>query len=274
MKFLGSIEQYLHLQKIDSSTCHILEEKIPGSLTILWFKSNNNIIDVDNKQCEFNTNEIIFLTEFHKIKPKHINQIRFLRFNRPFYCILDHDSDVSCKGMLFFGASQLPLIQIPKKEISKFETLWQMFCIEMQSNDSLQIEMLQMMLKRYLILCARIYKIQEKYPDTKTESDLIREFNFLVEQYFKTKHTVKEYAELLSKSPKTLSNLFLKIGFKSPLQYIHDRKVLESKKLLRYSSLHIKEVGFEIGFEDLQSFSRFFKKHTGMSPSQFKHSIN
>ncbi|KAA1245201.1 helix-turn-helix transcriptional regulator [Aquimarina sp. RZ0] len=273
MKFLGSIKEYLQLEVIDHTRCSVLKESIESSLTVLWFTEDTNELIIDGKQCFFKRDNIVFLTEFHRVVAKNIGQIRFLRFNRPFYCILDHDTEVGCKGILFFGASQLPIIKIPKEEIDKFETLWKMFSIEMESDDSLQIEMLQMMLKRYLILCARVYKSQENYPDKKADSDIVREFNFLVEQHFKQKHTVTQYAELLYKSPKTLSNIFSKIGFKTPLQYIQDRVMLEAKRLLRYTTLHIKEIAFEIGFDDIQTFSRFFKKHEGVSPSEFKQNI-
>ena len=149
-----------------------------------------------------------------------------------------------------------------------------MFTIEMQSKDNLQMEMLRMMLKRYLILCTRIYKEQEQFPVDSQQSDLIREFNFLVEGHFRTKHTVAEYADLLNKSPKTLSNIFSKSGFKTPLQYIHERKMLEARRLLQHSERSIKEITFEVGFEDLQTFSRFFKKHEGVSPSEFRADVH
>ena len=154
----------------------------------------------------------------------------------------------------YSGASQLPIIQIPVEATEQFETLWNMFTIEMESDDNLQIDMLQMMLKRYLILCTRLFKEQEQYPKENKESDIVREFNFLVEKYFKTKHTVAEYAALLFKSPKTLSNVFSKIGSKTPLQYIQDRKLLEAKRKLRYSDMQIQEIAYDIGYEDIQAF--------------------
>ncbi|WP_010522644.1 helix-turn-helix transcriptional regulator [Aquimarina agarivorans] len=270
MKFLGNMQEYLQLETINSDTCYVLKEKVESSLTVLWFIEDTNELIVDGKQHIFNKNQIVFLTEFHRVSAVKIDKIRLLRFNRPFYCVLDHDTEVGCKGILFFGASQLPIINIPPSELEKFEILWNMFSIEMKSDDSLQIEMLQMMLKRYLILCARVYKTQANYSDVIENSDIVREFNFLVEKHFRSKHTVKEYAELLFKSPKTLSNLFLKMGSKTPLQYIQERKMLEAKRLLCYSALHIKEIAFEIGFDDIQSFSRFFKKYEGVSPSEFK----
>lgn len=270
MKFLGNIREYLQLETLTSSNCHIISDRIESSLMVLWFESGPNEFHIDGKAYSFQKNDIVFLTEFHSITPKNIETIRFLRFNRPFYCILDHDSEVGCKGMLFFGASQLPVITLPLEEVEKFDILWKMFTIEMKSDDNLQIEMLRMMLKRYLILCARLYKVQENYPKEKSASDIVRDFNFFVEQYFRTKHTIADYAELLHKSPKTLSNIFSKIGSKTPLQYIHDRKMLEARRLLRYSDLQIQEIGYKIGYDDIQAFSRFFKKHEGVSPSEFK----
>jgi AraC-like DNA-binding protein len=92
----------------------------------------------------------------------------------------------------------------------------------------------------------------------------------MIEQHFKTKHTVSEYAELLFKSPKTLSKIFSKSGSKTPLNYIHDRKMLEARRLLHYSDKSVKEIAYEIGYQDIQTFSRFFKKQEGISPTEFK----
>jgi AraC-like DNA-binding protein len=172
---------------------------------------------------------------------------------------------------LFFGASQFPKITIPNEELEKFEILWKMFAIEMESKDDLQNDMLLMMLKRLLILCTRIYKEQTELTTfDKSQLDIVREYNYLVESNFKTKHQVADYAEMLNKSPKTLSNLFKKYNEKSPLQIIQDRTILEARRLLRYSDKSIKEIAYEIGYEDIQSFSRFFKKIEGVSPSDFK----
>ena len=270
MKFIGHTQEYLFLETIDGHSCDILKEQVESSLSILWFQSDTNILIIDGKEEVFYKNQIIFLTEFHQIVPKKIGKIRFLRFNRPFYCILDHDSEIGCKGILFFGASQLPVISLDLLDLEKFDTLWKMFTIEMKSNDNLQIDMLQMMLKRYLILCARRYKSQENYPQERNETDLVREYNFLVEQHFRNKHSVADYAELLHKSPKTISNIFSKMDSKSPLKYIHERISLEARRLLYYTDHPIKEIAYQLGFEDIQAFSRFFKKQEGISPSEFK----
>jgi AraC-like DNA-binding protein len=131
--------------------------------------------------------------------------------------------------------------------------------------------MLQSILKRLLVQCTRAYKKQIGYEEIAVEvNDIVREYHFLVEKHFKQKHQVADYAQLLSKSPKTLSNIFKKLGNKSPQQFIKDRKMLEARRLLAYSSLTVSEVGVELGFSDVQSFSRFFKREQGVSPNMFK----
>lgn len=270
MKVKGKTEEFIELMELDAASCTIFNQVEPSSLLILWFQTDENDFIIDGKEYSFAKNQIVFFTEFHKVKVIRKGLSKYLRFNRPFFCVIDHDIEVSCKGLLFFGASQLPIITIPEEEIEHFQILWKMFTIEMHSKDNLQISMLQMMLKRYLILSTRLFKEQHQFSNIKKENDIIREFNFLVEQHFNTKHTVAEYAALLFKSPKTISNTFSKIGVKTPLSYIHDRKMLEAKRLLRYSEIQIQEIAFKVGYDDIQSFSRFFKKQTDISPSKYR----
>lgn len=273
MRFTGQTDEFLELRTLEQKDCYIFKNPEPGSLTVLWFLEDNNTFIVDGKTYNFHKNQIVFFTEFHQIEVVEKHKTNFLRFNRSFYCIVDHDDEISCKGLLFFGASQLPIITIPDGEVDHFLTLWKMFAIEMDLVDNLQIGMLQMMLKRYLIICTRLYKTQALSNPPEKDNNLIREFNFLVEQHFKTKHTVAEYAELLNKSPKTISNIFSKIHSKSPLQYIKERRLLEARRLLTYTDMQIQEVAYEIGYEDIQAFSRFFKKQQGVSPSEFKKTL-
>ncbi len=270
MLYTGQINEFIRLDEVSSLNCHLLKEKISEGLSVIW-TVDELIIKLDGVERHFKANDILFLTEFHTIEVLKIESVKLVRFNRAFYCISDHDNEVGCKGILFFGASHLPKISIPDTELEKFETLWKMFSIEMESSDDLKNEMLQMMLKRLLILCTRIYKEETELTSfDKNQLDIVREYNYLVENHFKTKHQVVDYANLLNKSPKTLSNLFKKYGNKSPLQIIQDRKVLEARRLLYYTDKSVKEIAYEIGFEDIQTFSRFFKKIEGVSPSNYK----
>lgn len=271
MEYKGKNGEYFEIINITKENSNLLKQTKKSTLSLIWFESDDNQLMIDSISHTFNQQQIICLTEFHQLEINHIGKLRLLRFNRPFYCILDHDSEVGCKGILYYGASNLPILCPTAKELDVLQTVWKMLDIEMRSHDNLQLEMLQMMLKRILILCTRIYKNKKDYEKLENKNvDIIREFNFLVEKHFKEKHSVADYAALLHKSPKTLANLFKKADNKTPLQFIQSRIMLEARRLLKYSEKSISEIAYEIGYNDVQSFSRFFKRREGISPVDFR----
>lgn len=271
MQFEGKANEYLIVTEITSENYNALTKPLDVGLTILWNREMGACLNVDGIDYVLSVNQLIFLTEFHRVEVKKANTLRLVRFNRPFYCVIDHDAEVSCKGLLFFGASQVPVIDIPGQELERFEILWNMLSIEMQSRDNLQFEMLQMMLKRLIILCTRLFKKQHSANQLKkNQLDIVREYNFLVEKHYKIHRTVADYADLLHKSPKTLSNLFSRYNQQTPLEIIHDRILLEARRLLHYTDMPVKEIAYETGFEDIQTFSRFFKNKEGVSPSEYR----
>lgn len=272
LKYLGDTNEFLRLEELGPEASDLLlNSEVTSALTLVWFLDNETTLEVDGSKISFTKDQLIFITEFHRIKVIAMGQVRLLRFNRAFYCILDHDHEVGCKGILFFGSRQLPSLSLSDQEQNKLKMLFEVIKDELSSRDGLQLSMLQLLLKRLLILCTRIYKDQQSFePISKTELDLVREYNFLVEKHFRIHHQVSAYAEMLHKSPKTLSNLFAATTSPSPLQIIHNRIMLEARRLLRYTDKSVQEIAFDLGFEDLQTFSRFFKRNEGISPSGYK----
>ncbi|MFT5184568.1 MAG: AraC family transcriptional activator of pobA [Flavobacteriales bacterium] len=271
MKYQGQTGEYFEIQHIDSSNCAPLKEQLKDTLRLLWFVSDNNNVRIDGEPYTFNTNDIVCLTQFHTLDYEMVHKVNLLRFNQPFYCILDHDSEVGCKGILYYGASAIPIFRPDQLEIEVLDTAWKMAGLEFEMHDSMQLEMMQMMLKRILILCTRMYKRQTDLNSLDVpQNDLVRQFNYLVETHFREKHTVAEYAELLFKAPKTISNTFKKMGEKAPLQFIQDRLMLEARRKLWYTDEDVSEISHEMGFNDVQTFSRFFKNQQDMSPSHYR----
>ncbi|OHX67429.1 helix-turn-helix domain-containing protein [Flammeovirga pacifica] len=271
MKFQKPTGEYLELLDL-TSTCDLdLLNGNEGKLSMLWFTSDNNTLIIDGRERQFDNNEVIFLTEFHHVEKVAIQSAKFLRFNKSFYCIVNHDSQVGCKGVLFFGSHSIPRVNLSNEDGEMLISLWKIFDYEMQSADELQLEMLQMLLKRLLILCTRILKKQTSLSELEDDKlTIVKEFNYLVERHFKEKKTVAEYADLLNKSPKTLSNVFKLLGQKTPLQFIQERILLEARRQIIYTDKSISEIAFELGYEDIQAFSRFFKKAEGSSPSEYR----
>ena len=137
--------------------------------------------------------------------------------------------------------------------------------------DDLQEEMLRIILKRFIISCTRIAR--EKFIqnwDGEKNYEIVRQFYVLVDTHYKEKKLVKDYAEMLHRSPKTLSNLFAVYELPSPLRVIHERLNAEAKRLMIYTNMSAKEISNILGFEDLATFSRFFKKMTHQTISEFR----
>lgn len=271
MKYTGKANEFLRLTDLNEDNKNLIFEVNESDLTILWNTDSLLSIVIDNIEYQLLKNEMIFLTEFHVIDAFNFQSARLVRFNRPFYCIIDHDTEVGCKGLLFFGASNVPIVSIPDEEFEKFDILWKMFRLEMTSKDNLQVDMLQIMLQRLLILSARNYKNTTQFDKLeKSQMDIVREYNFLVESNFLKHHDVAYYASLLNKSPKTLSNLFSIVSKKTPLNIIHDRIMLDARKRILYTDKSIKEIAYDLGYEDIQTFSRFFKNKEGISPIEYR----
>ena len=192
-------------------------------------------------------------------------------FNREFYCIQHNDSEVSCMGLLFYGSSNAPVIELNEKDQRSFNAMLVLFQEEFATKDHIQGEMLRTLLKRMLITSTRLIKLETNQAALSVKQvELIRKFNILVEQHFKEKHQVADYADLLFKSPKTLSNFFKKHDVNSPLKIINGRIAAEAKRLLLYSDKSAEEISYELGYNEPSHFSKFFKTQVGVSPMAFR----
>lgn len=95
----------------------------------------------------------------------------------------------------------------------------------------------------------------------------------LLEENYKTEKSVSFYADRLHVTPNYLTILCKKYLGLSAGQMIHNRSLLEAKRLLQVTDTSIKEISYELGFEDLANFSNFFKKQTEVSPRAFRQKL-
>lgn len=246
------------------------------TIKFLWNRNNCPlVIQIDGMDLELLPNQIITVTYLQHVSYSETElPLSAILFNREFYCISDHDSEVSCNGILFFGTQDIPIITIPEGQLNKFNLLHDMFIEEFSTPDNIQGDMLQMLLKRMIIMSTRLAKEQLIVKTLGNDHiDTIRKFNFLVDLHYKTKRKVSDYAEMLYRSPKTLSNLFSIYNQKSPQQIILERIALEAKRLINFTDKQNQEIAFELGFNDPAHFSRFFKKMTQMTPSEYRENL-
>lgn len=95
-------------------------------------------------------------------------------------------------------------------------------------------------------------------------------FQSLLDDFFQQEKSVQFYADQLNISVSYLTKICKKHLNYSPTELIMQRTILEAKRLLKSTNLSIKEIAYELGFVDSPYFSNFFKKHTGITPSQFR----
>jgi len=133
--------------------------------------------------------------------------------------------------------------------------------------------MLRTYLKQLFIKSARLWKKQnldKELNEQNSDLEFFRKFTLLVDEHYKEKHHVADYAELLFMAPKTISHKFKRLNLPQPNDVIKNRILLEAKRLLVHTNLTAKEVGYELGYEDPAYFSRLFVQKSGETPSAFR----
>ena len=100
---------------------------------------------------------------------------------------------------------------------------------------------------------------------------------FIFEQFLKLvgEHHGKErgmafYADKLCLSPKYLSKVVKNVSGKSGPEWIDSYVILEAKNMLKYSDMPLKEIVYRLNFPNSSVFYKFFKSHTGQTPSEYR----
>jgi AraC family transcriptional regulator, transcriptional activator of pobA len=239
--------------------------------SIIWNRGEKQTINIDGEDHDFMPRTVLPLMFNQSFTLEDPMAVTAWQFNREFYCIVDHDAEVSCVGFLFAAGDQ-SFVPLDEATHQKMEWLLNLFIAEFRTRDTIQREMLTVLLKRLIIDITRLARAAY-IPEVKEQPeqfDLVRQFNLLVEYNFRKEHSVQFYADQLNKSPKTLANIFPKYNQKPPLQIIQHRIMLEAKRLLTYTEKTVKEITYELGFEDPAYFATFFKRVTGQSPVEFR----
>jgi len=239
--------------------------------TIAWNRGDKQTVTIDGSAYDFMPNTVLPLMFNQSFYFEYPGDVVAWQFNREFYCIVDHDTEVSCVGFLF-GMNDNVFIDLDPDTQRKLKVLLDVFIEELNTKDDIQTDLLIMLLKRLIIMITRLARAGT-FPEVKLNDDrfhILRKFNLLVEMNFRSQHSVSYYAGRLNKSPKTLSNLFALYNHKTPIQIIQERILIEAKRLLFYTDKSAKQITYELGFDDAAYFSNFFKKHTALSPSEFR----
>jgi AraC family transcriptional activator of pobA len=128
------------------------------------------------------------------------------------------------------------------------------------------------------ILITLLYEVQAIYEKQHSmikgkqtrKQELNALFQDLVFHHYKGHRNVQYYADALYVSPKHLTETIKEVTGRTAGEWIDDAVILEAKVLLRNHEISIARVADDIHFPDQSSFGKYFKKHTGMSPSDYR----
>lgn len=230
-------------------------------------------VDFNHYKTEAPT--LFFLTyQYFDIKNGNAEAASLLYYNRDFYCIQIHDKEVACDGLLFHNIFEIPKVDLDDSESIIIKNLFQNIQEELEWKESSSEEMIRTYLKQVIIRATRKWKKQNLDNDTikipSNELDVFRDFSRHLEIHFREKHNVADYAELLHLAPKTLTHKFKSLHLDSPNQFIINRILLEAKRLLFYTDKPVKEIAYDLGYEDPAYFNRLFTNKIGNTPVNFK----
>ena len=110
---------------------------------------------------------------------------------------------------------------------------------------------------------------EEQAPKSRKE-ELFTNFIKLVKDNYLNHRSISFYADILCVSPKYLSSVVHKVSGKYATDWINQYVILEAKSMLRMEDTNIKDVSNHLNFANQSFFAKFFKKHTGYTPKEYK----
>jgi len=183
--------------------------------------------------------------------------------------------------MVFFSYDVFEELFLSAKEKETMVNLFATIGGELENNiDRFSQDVLVSQIALLLNYSSRFYN-RQFITRKNINHEIISRLDRLLEDYFTEHHgvksglpSVKYVADKLSLSQRYLSDMLRSLTGLNTQQYLQDKLVEQSKKMLSSTSLSVAEVAYQLGFEHPQSFSKLFKIKTGSSPLAFRHSFD
>lgn len=245
--------------------------------SIFLFQGNGDFL-VDFVKYSFSGNIVLFLSPHQNFQWLGCNDkdVNLLQFHGDFYCIEYHKKEVACNGLLFNNIYLLPHITISAEKYVELTKIINKLETENKFYDPYSDAILKSYLQLILALCSKEKNIQlnnNSQDETKILSRGIIRFQSLLDEHFLTERGASFYASELAMSSNAFSKKIKLQYKKTPTELIRERVILEAKKMLHLSSKSIKEIAFELNFDDEFYFSRYFKKGVGVSPLHYREKV-
>lgn len=175
------------------------------------------------------------------------------------------------RGFDFFHRiDHTPTLRLNKIQAQPFTALCEQMHAEYTGNAFGRLVILQSLLQNFLVLIQRAYNTAPAKVDLRAGEKLVQDFIRLIDQHFVDKQNVQDYAALLGVTAGYLTDATRETLGIPASRLIRQRLIIEAKRLLVHSDRTVTEIGYRLNFADPSYFARFFKRESGLSPTQFK----
>jgi len=177
---------------------------------------------------------------------------------------------------IFNTLKQNPCFTMSKEDVKTLLDLYSALEEKLHHEDySYHKEIMQ-----YLLLAA-IYEFYSMYEKTillqpeilSSDTEFQNKFFSLIFMYYGTERKTQFYADKLFLTPKYLSAKVKALTNKTVNEWINESIILKSKALLKSTEQTIQEISFYLNFSDASSFGKFFKKHVGIAPKEYRKKV-
>ena len=241
---------------------------------IIWFFNEGGTHTIDFKSYDIRANTLLFVTkdQIHAFDENLSVEGWLVHFNESFFTPTDVDTLLKYN---IFSSLQNPCYAIDRDMVGIAGSYIQLIQKELQERHRFGYgDVIRFLLKSLLINLERIQQPHRSEGNSQSYYEIqFYKFKALIEVHYAEGLSIQEYGNLLHISSKTLTTITKAIVQKPPSQLISERIILEAKRLLKFTSLQISEIAFRLGFEDASYFVKYFKRHIGSVPKNYRNTI-
>jgi AraC family transcriptional regulator, transcriptional activator of pobA len=247
--------------------------------SLIWLTQGKGIVRADFSEYDFPENSLFAFSPYQPFMFSSSISLGgiALQFHPDFFCIHKHQAEVACNGVLFNNIYYPPFITVDETSASTFRMLIKQMKIEMQNPAVAQYELLVSYLKILLITASRLKTEQEpkalQAVSEQKEPFILQNLKDAIEKDFKTKHSASDYAKTLNISANALAKITKAHFNKTLTDLISERIIIEAKRELYLTNKAIKEIAYDLGYQDEYYFSRFFKTNADISPQMYRDTV-
>ena len=247
--------------------------------SLIWVTEGNGKLKADFAEYEFANNSLCSFAPYQPFMLQSDKRLQgvAINFHPDFFCIIKHHNEVACNGVLFNNVYDPPITLINETASQTLQMVVNQMKIEMQNPALAQYELLVSYLKIFLITASRLKTEQQPKSNAIIEGlkepFILQTLKDVIERDFKTKHAPSDYASTLNISPKALAKITKKHFNRTLGELISERIIIEAKRELYLTNKPIKEIAWDLGYEDEYYFSRFFKTNADVSPNMYRETV-